>query len=155
MNATGTATFTFPFGDEEPITGGNEPNPCTLGRFLLYSAGGAAKPCGSEREPVLGPVVRPNGQAVRDRALQKNGILDLAGSVAEWTLDPWDRNLHENGGSPALATNANANVFPTRGGSFRSGPRFVRGYARVPVDDALVGTREDTLLAVGFRCVKR
>lgn len=154
QNVDAAHPTTYPFGNDEPMLDAmTGQNTCSLGRFLQYADSGLAKACGFDRDAALRAVVKPTGETARDRSLQNNRILDLAGSVAEWALDPWDRDLHEHAGVAAPATTATAHIFPTRGGSFRSGPRFVRSYARVPVDDNQDSTRVDTLLAVGFRCV--
>jgi len=65
------------------------------------------------------------------------GILDLAGNVAEWTADPFSPDY----GSPPSGDRA------VRGGSFSSSAAFLRGAARIGKSPE---TREPTL---GFRCV--
>ena len=65
------------------------------------------------------------------------GILDLAGNAAEWTLDAFTPDY----GSPPIGERA------VRGGSFASSAAFLRGAARVGKSPE---TREPTL---GFRCV--
>jgi formylglycine-generating enzyme required for sulfatase activity len=65
------------------------------------------------------------------------GILDLAGNVAEWTADPFTPDY----GSPPSGDRA------VRGGSFSSSAAFLRGAARIGKSP---DTREPTL---GFRCV--
>ncbi len=67
------------------------------------------------------------------------GILDLAGNVAEWTSDPYRATF----GAPASAERA------VRGGHFESAAPFLRGAARSGKPPE---TREPTL---GFRCVWR
>jgi formylglycine-generating enzyme required for sulfatase activity len=65
------------------------------------------------------------------------GVLDLAGNVAEWTTDHFTRN----DGVPA------SNERVVRGGHFASAAPFLRGAARA---GKLPDTRQPTL---GFRCV--
>jgi sulfatase modifying factor 1 len=65
------------------------------------------------------------------------GILDLAGNVAEWTADAFTPDY----GSPPSGDRA------VRGGSFTSSAAFLRGAARIGKSPE---TREPTL---GFRCV--
>ena len=66
------------------------------------------------------------------------GILDLAGNVAEWTADPYRPNY-----GAATTTGERA----VRGGHFESAAPFLRGAARAGRQPE---TREPTL---GFRCV--
>jgi len=152
--ADGSQALVYPWGATAPARAADGSNPCSLGRFILYSDANVPIPCSDHPgQAVLGPVVDASGVAVR--AAQVNGIHDLAGSVAEWTLDRWNRDYHEwigGGGDPPYSAITEGG-FTTRGGSFRSGERFVRGYARSPVDDTDEAARGEVLRAVGFRCV--
>jgi formylglycine-generating enzyme required for sulfatase activity len=65
------------------------------------------------------------------------GILDLAGNVAEWTADAFSADYSSKAGVDRAV----------RGGSFASSAAFLRGAARVGKSPE---TREPTL---GFRCV--
>lgn len=147
----GAATqLEYPFGNTLPV----DPmtNPCSAGRFFLYTSAGTALPCQDSVVMDTAPVVDAPGNTVRGR--QANGLTDMAGNVAEWTDTPYVQDLHERlavgGGMTTLAAST---VHTVKGGSFRSGPRFVRTYARAAVDDAS-GSRAGTLAAVGFRCVR-
>ncbi|MBI5497051.1 MAG: SUMF1/EgtB/PvdO family nonheme iron enzyme [Deltaproteobacteria bacterium] len=127
-------------------------NDCALGVFTLYS-GDLPIPCDGSSRQDAAAVITPQGDLVR--AAQNNGLVDLAGNVAEWTADHYTRDLHEwlQTQAPPYVNPDGGHLFSVRGGSFRSGVRFVRTYARAGVDDE-ASTYEETLRAVGFRCVR-
>ncbi|MEW5855022.1 MAG: SUMF1/EgtB/PvdO family nonheme iron enzyme [Myxococcota bacterium] len=145
--ADAAVRWTYPWGssDDEPeLENGN--NPCTLGRFLLYTPDFQPEPCVNESVMDVGPGFNP----VLGRALRVgiNDLSDLAGNVAEWTSTPFHLDAHEKlAQGPLPPSRANT----VRGGSYQSGPRFVRGYARSAVDADEV--RPEVLGAVGIRCV--
>jgi formylglycine-generating enzyme required for sulfatase activity len=150
MKSEGVFTL-YPWGNTEPALAGNQENPCTLGRFTLYN-GNLPVACANSARMDTGPGMDPSGALVR--SAQNNSLVDLGGNVAEWTEDNFLPALHEH----LLATtdrawhDATSRVFTVRGGSYRSGARFVMAQARTGVDDS-AENRVETLRAVGFRCV--
>jgi sulfatase modifying factor 1 len=70
------------------------------------------------------------------------GVLDLAGNVAEWTADRY-RERYGDGGSKA-----GADDWVVRGGSFESAAPFLRGAARRGVSRGTVSP------TIGFRCAR-
>lgn len=79
-----------------------------------------------------------------------DGILDLAGNVAEWVMDRYaptysEEDLQDPKG-PASSTVGPARV--VRGGSYESGAAWLRGASRAAADP---GVRRPT---IGFRCAR-
>jgi formylglycine-generating enzyme required for sulfatase activity len=145
------AVHDYPWGGGAPVTQGAQ-NPCSRGRFVIFEDG-SPRTCADRWGAALGPVSLGTGPARPGSGAQ--GIFDLAGNVAEWTEDAYLERLHEyleedptRGGW----FQEGGHVFTVRGGSFRSGQRFVTGYSRAGVDDTYNVDR--VLDAVGFRCVR-
>jgi formylglycine-generating enzyme required for sulfatase activity len=152
--APGGELLKYPWGDNDPeLVDGV--NPCALGRFTLYDDGGNFPRFCQDRPFEVGPVLAPGGGFLRVPG--SHGLYDLAGNAAEWTADRYDDELHERILGTATTGPPSGNAYTVRGGSFWSGPRFVRGYARAVVDqDTLLSdenTRAQVLSAVGVRCV--
>jgi formylglycine-generating enzyme required for sulfatase activity len=80
-----------------------------------------------------------------------NGVLDLAGNVAEWVQDFYDVDLEGHGYPASRAVNpkgaASGGFHVVRGGSYVEGAMWMRGASRVP----LTMSRSP---AVGFRCAQ-
>ena len=72
------------------------------------------------------------------------GLSDMAGNVAEWTRDRYDRYTEASVTDPTGAQSGPYRVL--RGGGFRDTEKGIRTMARVPADPA---SRAET---VGFRC---
>jgi formylglycine-generating enzyme required for sulfatase activity len=145
----------YPWGDEEPGLTDGGVNPCVRGRFTLYDQNGNFPRFCSDRPFEVGPVLALDGGFPRPAGL--NGLHDLAGNAAEWTAERYDDALHERVLGTATTPPPTGRAYTVRGGSFWSGPRFVRGQARGVVDlEALErdpATRAEVLSAVGLRCV--
>lgn len=125
-------------------------NPCTLGRFMLYSSSFIPMFCtGDEAHPGVGRVLDDQFNVARAFI---NGLGDLAGNAAEWTSSAYQSDLHELLSADAGIPEESTYVYTTRGGSYLSGPRFVRTYARAPVDASV--HRPEVLGCVGVRCVR-
>jgi formylglycine-generating enzyme required for sulfatase activity len=81
-----------------------------------------------------------------------NGVLDLAGNVAEWVQDLYDVDPDSGSGYPAMrAINPkgprSGGFHVVRGGSYAEGAKWMRGASRVP----FTMSRSP---AVGFRCAQ-
>jgi len=143
------------FSDEDfaaELAGNNGQNPCRLGRFTLYTAEQNFPRYCLTRPFDVEEVMDANGAP--SRPAQSFGLYDLAGNAAEWTQDTFDPAAHErlaNGATSPIVDDAAAEHV-AKGGSFWSGPRFVRGYARAAISDADLSVT--TLGAVGLRCVR-
>jgi formylglycine-generating enzyme required for sulfatase activity len=144
----------YPF-EPAPLETGD--NTCSQGRFYLQTMAGTLLPCTDTPVMDTAAVLLRAGQTARTAgASSHQGVVDLAGNVAEWTADNYRSDLHTYLDQNPLVlayTDDTSRRFTVRGGSFRSGPRFVRGYARAGVDDSTPNVGS-TLLAVGFRCVR-
>jgi len=107
-----------------------------------YPWGAAAPKCSLAQFAGCGDTPRPAGGG-----RSRDGLLDLAGNVAEWVEDcggagaygpAWNPGTAENGCSPAVV----------RGGSFLSEPSALRGSQREFVDQWSQAS------TIGFRCVR-
>jgi formylglycine-generating enzyme required for sulfatase activity len=149
LKPDGTLT-SYPWGNTDPVLM-NSLNPCTDGRFTLYT-GALAIPCSDSAHMDTGEGMSTAGEVFRRN--QNNGVADMAGNVAEWTQDNFLADLHERVRDTGVRVGVDAasTTFTVRGGSFRSGARFVMAQARSGVDDQGFN-RAETLRAVGFRCV--
>lgn len=117
----------YPWGDDDP----------DCGRVC------AAVVCHDQsRLCEIGPELRPRGAS-------QEGILDMAGSVAEWTSDNLDEGLHSEDALLSCPTyNDTSEFFVVRGG----------GFSALNDSELSVSRREEVTAAssatdIGFRCV--
>lgn len=121
----GPANPRFPWGDDGPT--------CAQAVFLSSSA--------CERTPVPVGSRSPAGDS-------NEGLHDLAGNVAEWNADFYDRYTPDEATDPAGPDNADGSLTMRvmRGGGFRDPGAAIRTTARWGADPT--GRSEE----VGFRC---
>jgi formylglycine-generating enzyme required for sulfatase activity len=112
------------------------------GRFATNEARGTVAPTLTRTDETDGfALLAPAGSF--PRGASPEGVLDLAGNVAEWTTD-----LYSEDASPLPGVAASGALREVRGGSFRQPLVFQRTTAR---DGALPDTRSPE---IGFRCVR-
>jgi len=75
-----------------------------------------------------------------------SGLVDLAGNVAEWVLDPFVADSYEHGSSIDPIARGGSGIRIVRGGSFLSMPHELRTAAR------RIEPEEGSEVDIGFRC---
>ncbi len=65
------------------------------------------------------------------------GLVDTAGNVAEWVADCWTESYRDARGEAGMRATGACKQRVVRGGSFDSGPRYVRSASRFPYDPDL------------------